>query len=147
MGRSHCNNDVSGTILLEQWCQRNYSTNCTSQDTLVRFLRGYVRTWSHTLNNVWFQVNDFCKGDASIKWSWTSAYTHLLYKWADFSKSVPTHLKSILVLGGSVFQNRNTCNEVKNGFVELEIFYGLGILRWLWCHFCDDLWFLWCLAI
>ena len=22
MGRSHCNNGVSGTILLEQWCQR-----------------------------------------------------------------------------------------------------------------------------
>ena len=26
MGRSHCNNDVSGTIPLEQWCQWNYST-------------------------------------------------------------------------------------------------------------------------
>ena len=29
MGRSHCNNDVSGTILMEQWCQWNYSTYCT----------------------------------------------------------------------------------------------------------------------
>ena len=26
MGRSHCNNDVSGKILLEKWCQWNYST-------------------------------------------------------------------------------------------------------------------------
>ena len=23
MGRSHCNNDVNGTIMLEQWCQWN----------------------------------------------------------------------------------------------------------------------------
>ena len=22
MGRSHCNNDFSGTILMKQWCQR-----------------------------------------------------------------------------------------------------------------------------
>ena len=49
---SHCNNDVSGTILLEQWCQWNYGTYCTRYDTLVIFLQGYVRTWSHTLNNV-----------------------------------------------------------------------------------------------
>ena len=66
MGRSHCNNDVSGTILLEQWCQWNYSTECSRQDTLVRFLWGYVCAWSHTLNNVWLQVNYFCKEDTSI---------------------------------------------------------------------------------
>ena len=29
MGRSHCRHDASGTILLEQWCQWNYSTYCT----------------------------------------------------------------------------------------------------------------------
>ena len=29
MGISHFNNGVSGTILLEQWCQGNYSTYCT----------------------------------------------------------------------------------------------------------------------
>ena len=29
MVRSHYNNDVSGMILLEQWCQWNYSTYCT----------------------------------------------------------------------------------------------------------------------
>ena len=29
MGKSHWNNGVSGTILLEQWCQWNYSTYCT----------------------------------------------------------------------------------------------------------------------
>ena len=51
MGISHCNNDASGTILLEQGCQWNYSTYCTRYDTLVRFLPGYVRMWSHTLNN------------------------------------------------------------------------------------------------
>ena len=52
MGISHWNNGVSGMILMEQWCQWNYGTYCTRYDTLVRFLRGYVRTWSHTLNNV-----------------------------------------------------------------------------------------------
>ena len=52
MGRSHWNNDVSGTILLEQWCQWNYGTYCTRYDTLERYLQGYVRMWSHTLNNV-----------------------------------------------------------------------------------------------
>ena len=52
IGRYHCNYDVSGTILLEQWCKWNYSTYCTRYDTLLRFLRGYVRMWSHTLNNV-----------------------------------------------------------------------------------------------
>ena len=52
MGRSHWNNGVSGTILLEQWYQWNYGTYCTKYDTLVRFLQGYVHTWSHTLNNV-----------------------------------------------------------------------------------------------
>ena len=29
MGIPHCNNDVSETILLEQWCQWNYSTYFT----------------------------------------------------------------------------------------------------------------------
>ena len=66
MERSHWNNGVSGTILLEQWCQQNYGTYCTIYDTLVRFLDGYVRTWSHTLNNVRFLVSDFCKEHGSI---------------------------------------------------------------------------------
>ena len=52
MGRSHWNNDVSGMMLLEHWCQWNYGNYCTRYDTLVRFLLWYVRTWSHTLNNV-----------------------------------------------------------------------------------------------
>ena len=52
IGISHCSNGVSGMILLEQWCQWNHITYRTRQDTLVRFLRGYVRMWSHTLNNV-----------------------------------------------------------------------------------------------
>ena len=38
MGRSHWNNGVSGTILLEQWCQWNHGTYCTIYDNLVRFL-------------------------------------------------------------------------------------------------------------
>ena len=29
MGRSHWNNGVSVTILLEQWCQWNYGIYCT----------------------------------------------------------------------------------------------------------------------
>ena len=51
-GRSHWNNGVSGTIMLEQCCHWNCGTYCTRYDTLVRFLLLYVRTWSHTLNNV-----------------------------------------------------------------------------------------------
>ena len=49
MGRSHCNNGASGTILLGKFCQKNdlggkcnrdkyYGTYFTRYDTLVRFL-------------------------------------------------------------------------------------------------------------
>ena len=47
MGISHCNNDVSGTILLEQWCQWNHGTYFSRYNTLVRFL-----LWNQTLFNV-----------------------------------------------------------------------------------------------
>ena len=66
MGISHWDNGVSGTILLEQWCQWNYGTYCTRYDTLVRFLLWYVCTWSHALNNIWFLVSNFCKEHGSI---------------------------------------------------------------------------------
>ena len=48
VGRFCWNNGVSIK------CNRGkyYGTSCTRYDTLVGFLRGYVRTWSHTLNNV-----------------------------------------------------------------------------------------------